>query len=115
MTIHSIRTTGANHWSSPRRQEHTPGPWQATTNAYGCNFVQRWEAGEPHDLICGGNSHDTLTEANAKLIASAPELLEAAREVAAWYGPFNPTKHPPEINGAWLRLAAAIEKAEGQS
>jgi len=36
------------------------------------------------------------------------ELAKAATELAAWYGPFNPTRHPPEINGAWLRLGAAL-------
>jgi hypothetical protein len=38
------------------------------------------------------------------------ELAAAADELARWYGPFNPTKHPPEINGSWLRLTAALAK-----
>lgn len=61
---------------------HTPGPWSATQNAYSVWFVN---GGEEHDngrvkyrdLVCGGNNHDTLTEANARLIAAAPDLLEA--------------------------------------
>lgn len=34
--------------------------------------------------------------------------LKADQELLKWYGPFNPTKHPPEINGAWVRLEEAV-------
>jgi hypothetical protein len=40
----------------------------------------------------------------------AADLRSAAEELVRWYGPFNPTRHPPEINGAWLRLVAALAK-----
>lgn len=55
----------------------TPGPWTARANAYGCWFVY----GDGINLICGGNSHDTLTEHNAYMAAAAPELYEALRSV----------------------------------
>ncbi len=58
-------------------EEITPGEWKATTNAYGCNFVQRWEAGEAHGLICGGNSHDILNQSNARAIAAVPRMIAA--------------------------------------
>ncbi len=40
--------------------------------------------------------------------ARVRELEATGRELLGWYGPFNPTKHPPEINGAWLRFQAAL-------
>ena len=69
---------------------HTKGPWKATTNAYGCHFVQRWEAGREHELICGGNSHDTLTEANARLIAAAPDHALICRAMCVASGRWEP-------------------------
>jgi len=73
--------------------EHTPGLWSVSENAYGSVFVH---GGEPlmtsvgtayRTLIAGGNRHDTLTMANARLIAAAPDLLETIkgleREVSA--------------------------------
>jgi hypothetical protein len=55
-----------------------------------------------------------LREAVAALSATnseaVSELTSAADELTRWYGPFNPTKHPPEINGAWLRLTDALAK-----
>lgn len=47
------------------------------------------------------------------LISKNDALAAAARELLAWYGPFNPTKHSPEINGAWLRLEALTKHGEG--
>lgn len=88
----------------------TPGPWKATTNAYGCHFVQRWEPGEAHQLICGGNSRDTLTEANAHLIAAAPNLLAALNTLVAAMGCHDST--PEEFN-ALTEARAAVAAAEG--
>ncbi len=70
--------------------EHTPGPWQVSkqkarrvTNAHGvviCNAVLRNQG-----TAKGGHKHgakDVLEgEANARLIAAAPELLEALTEL----------------------------------
>lgn len=49
-----------------------------------------------------------------QLSADDAALREAASELLAWYGPFNPTRHPPEINGAWLRLEAALSALPAQ-
>jgi hypothetical protein len=48
-----------------------------------------------------------LSATNSEAVS---ELTSAADELTRWYGPFNPTKHPPEINGAWLRLTDALAK-----
>ena len=50
--------------------------------------------------------------ANARLIAAAPELLEALIEVKSWRMQSLDVM-PPEIRGAWLRAEAAIAKATG--
>jgi ABC-type oligopeptide transport system substrate-binding subunit len=48
-----------------------------------------------------------LSATNSEAVS---ELASAADELTRWYGPFNPTKHPPEINGSWLRLTNALAK-----
>lgn len=117
-------TTPASRVTAEKSEvQHTAGPWQATENAYGCQFVQRWEAGEAHDLICGGNSHDTLTKGNARLIAAAPEMLEAVRkasQLASIASDWN--LYEVEIDGAMVGIYAlmaefdaALAKAEGRS
>lgn len=71
--------------------QHTPGPWQASkrkarrvTNAHGvviCNAVLR-NAGTAKGGIKHGAKAETEAEANATLIAAAPELLSALSDVA---------------------------------
>lgn len=69
--------------------EHTPGPWelQAEPSRYGFHVGAPWHA-KPGDLevvVCevfGTQGEDTRLDsiqsaANARLIAAAPELLEA--------------------------------------
>lgn len=54
----------------------TGSPWFAESNAYGVWFVSGGDQktspmGVPyHDLICGGNDHDTLTADDAAFIAA---------------------------------------------
>ena len=48
-------------------------------------------------------------EANARLIAAAPDLLEALREVIEYL----PLK--PHVNSAYNRAQVAIAKAEGEA
>ena len=94
-------------------ETHTPGPW-------------RWERSgllaEEHDglsyygaiLRCLGNV--TPTEADARLIAAAPDLLAACKDISDSYGccetPGCDTDNPKCI-GSTAR--AAIAKAEGRS
>jgi hypothetical protein len=89
---------------------HTPGPWHAMDpkGALNFNFVIVSEHREDAVVACTGGDMPE-EEANARLIAAAPELLEAARLSLAWltaagYQDVLPT-------GA---LEAAIAKAEGR-
>ena len=62
--------------------KHTPGPWTQGKSEIGADCVWLNGATEPKDKM--GPSHtwiDCGTRANARLIASAPDLLEFAEEV----------------------------------
>ena len=83
--------------------KHTPGPWEVTFGkAEGCG-----EFAVHNDVtICTGDNEATAWEANARLIAAAPELLAACKELLGW---------AKEVDGEnrWPEVAAAIAKAEG--
>lgn len=104
--------------------KHTPGPW--TFGYYGCSGY----------CIQGGGQHIATSilykkdggEANARLIAAAPELLEALQrttEMCESYADWikrnvmsaTIEEHPylPELEGAAEDARAAIAKATGVS
>lgn len=70
--------------------KHTPGPWEAHVDGFGCS-----NTGGPYvavscdgvaiaHVLCGdrtGSRGDYPFAANARLIAAAPELLEALNRV----------------------------------
>ena len=97
--------------------EHTPGPWKVTTNLD--YWVERvnFEGGEGEFkgiALCGDihwpNSNETQFEweANARLIAAAPDLLEACKEFVrkCEAGEARSTR-------SYNEMRAAITKAEG--
>ena len=65
---------------------HTPGPWEISgdrDDSDGLSVIQQSTGG----IICLVEStlgYATADEANAWLIAAAPELLEAAKTFLAW-------------------------------
>lgn len=59
--------------------EHTPGPWTAECMDADTDC---WQVPEP--LVSCGSDGDYLNEANARLIAAAPDLLEVVEYVAKW-------------------------------
>ena len=84
---------------------HTPGPWTASDERRGI-----FEIIHDGDLLAQvwgvrpAGDGDLPAEANARLIAAAPELLEACQEALVW----------ADNAGLKGRLAAAIAKAEGR-
>jgi hypothetical protein len=84
---------------------HTPGPWKKSKygelkNPEG-QQVMVWGCGIAHSM------RTSETEANARLIAAAPDLLEALKEIVQR----NEIQH-------WFNLdqaRAAIAKAEGEA
>lgn len=103
------------------RARHTPGPWAVSEAAtIDGNFMVVGGSGASFGLLAEVIL-DEEAEANARLIAAAPELLEALKDVRAWImDPFteedaaSETLHPA-FRKALKRVSAAIAKAEGQS
>ena len=102
---------------------HTPGPWVGMVNgkfdsdhdwcaedtkAESSEYAPIWAGGKVIALVvnsgnfCGLKAHPSI-EANAALIAAAPDLLEALQELHA----------KPEHTSSWLKASAAIAKATG--
>lgn len=96
------------------KTKHSPAPWVATKDKHGRNYI--WKKG---DELEGSNRLSIAAthynhEANARLIASAPCLLEALKGmVETWNGPRDQAalKFAHWVNKANL----AISKAEGES
>ncbi|HIB1403547.1 TPA: hypothetical protein ACWV4V_005344 [Salmonella enterica subsp. enterica serovar Muenchen] len=105
-------------------QKHTPGPWYAVPNNSFIDITTapgRYGGEAIADTCSSGHSFDNgdcingeTTVANAKLIAAAPELLEACLSVrshlfAAGYEPEADSTDPNK----WLlaQLINAIDKA----
>jgi len=79
--------------------KHTPGPWKIVRDA--SDFIQGVEVDS--GWICDTQFNSIPScEANAKLIAAAPDLLEALQEVI---------KISDRNHIAWDKAKAAIQKA----
>lgn len=77
--------------------KHTPGPWHVSGKATINHPVRGWIASvSPVDRA-----------ANARLIAAAPELLEALERVSRWQGKLS--------YDDWEQVDAAIAKARGEA
>jgi hypothetical protein len=103
--------------------KHTPGPWKAQLREFpeGQWFLEgQWEVVsmcEPERLIAEAAPHidSDSEEANARLIAAAPDLLEAlisATRCLAWHVDEHGRSHEMD-EVAMERARAAIAKAKG--
>ena len=86
-------------------EKHTPGPWRVVgSEVWGCRFR----------LADGRGTYDEKDRrrrnANAQLIAAAPELLEAAKLALEV---LEGMSENADIISAKLALGPTIEKAEG--
>ena len=91
---------------------HTPGPWASDSTATGATVYQEMAgtiATIPADLLA--------YRANARLIAAAPDLLDALRGVMNWWAETSTPngvddEMPPKLfDAAWLAIARATGKA----
>lgn len=84
--------------------KHTPGPWRA------CSGFPSVEAAGAANLALCNDQRIPMSErlANARLIAAAPDLLEALKRAVGWIE----TSSEGEI--ATSIALAAIAKAEGK-
>ena len=94
---------------------HTPGPWVVAGHPWNIKSV------EPERLVCSAQFYGALpepreraeVEANARLIAAAPELLAACKEVVRLNDAGVDYTGCMESQPDWLKAArAAIAKAE---
>ena len=65
--------------------QHTPGPWKVETRTQRGEFVQTSHITTP-DGSHLANVGPCNIDANARLIASAPDMLAFAKRVASWQG-----------------------------
>lgn len=95
---------------------HTPGPWVVTSAEQPDDLVTSTHAQGLDDDVCevyGGNDDlDEVRAANARLIASAPDLLEALKALSGAVG-FR--IDDPRVQHIHDAARAAIARAEGKS
>lgn len=94
--------------------KHTPGPWAAKPKGkLGEWHIDSAEWGIA--IVAGGAGHEGFngrSDENARLIAAAPELLEALKAVdRAWSSDWS----KEDCSDVSLLIGAAIAKAEGRS
>lgn len=83
--------------------KHTPGPWQARTGRANTSV---YVEGTQHAVAVG------CKEPDARLIAAAPDMLEALREMLRQFEPANDLDDAtPEMDDAVTLTRAAIAKA----
>ena len=100
--------------------KHTPGPWglsdiDATHSMFNGLFARPVFAfhggkGDKHPAMAYGSAE--TVEANARLIAAAPDLLEALTEAICAHE----SQHAEDVDDAidWAIIYAAIAKAKGE-
>lgn len=87
-------------------QKHTPGPWAAFTDGMHTNIV----AVVPRtDCVFSLPGHDK-NEPNVRLIAAAPDLLEALKDLVEC---INGPEWGDGLTARALKASTAIAKAEG--
>lgn len=84
---------------------HTPGPWKLSESASRC-ILGKSNGGGWMTVCVVQNTQSEHYEANARLIAAAPDLLEAAKDLLAAKDKTNQSLRDA--------LAKAIAKAEGR-
>ncbi len=104
--------------------QHTPGPWNFS-HRKGDDGMYRTEVfSDEHGGIatcgwtpkhCGNGVTQTYREANARLIAAAPDLLQSLIEITGVLDALLLVKSEPEEGSIGGRARASIAKATGLS
>ena len=103
--------------------EHTPGPWLWEYRRGGEGQYNMEVYSATHGVIAtcawtprplGNGATGTYRDANASLIAAAPELLDALQAAVEMYGKPGGPWNVPGSAGCWITQArVAIAKATG--
>lgn len=97
--------------------QHTPGPWVLADNGMGVirgGVVRQYANGSTQDQIvmaCSVTDDNGCMKANARLIAAAPELLEALKRLLGAYERLKPLQSL--VSDPEKQAQAAIAKATG--
>ena len=92
--------------------KHTPGPWNYQEESDAYTHIVRDSDGK---YVCGCSQHTSGdAEANARLIAAAPELLAACKLIAAYVANGDADCRSNTFMAALQQGNAAIAKAEGR-
>ena len=100
--------------------QHTPGPWKWwTSNSYRrLTALGQQDGGVLSAVSVHGDADVRVSEADARLIAAAPVLLAAAKEVRSHMVGRRPTRgyllDNDESRAALARLVDAITEASGE-
>lgn len=89
---------------------HTPGPWKVLKVGNQWAVVKA-KAKRGDDDICTGSVYHDDYEANARLIASAPELLDALKGAKAALELALPTLRHVSPNANWSDISKMAEVA----
>ncbi len=93
---------------------HTPGPWKVLHHTAPQHDGDRAVYAPGNKLICemnGGPNDDSETLANARLIASAPELLEIAH---AYRNLLKSMSHSDGEVATFNHIESVLAKVEGR-
>lgn len=91
--------------------KHTPGPWRYKPHSVDSNYMLIFCSNDPHE---GDNLRGYCGEDNARLIAAAPDLLDALKLMVEQFtkGSGHSTLKDSE---ARIKAHAAIAKATGEN
>lgn len=89
---------------------HTPGPWETKWPKFNCSIESR--GGVVATVYIGHTLGDSESQANASLIAAAPDLLEALKALRDHAVDDTDDRR---LSEAVANADAAIAKAEGRS
>ena len=101
---------------------HTPGPWKVDspprTVTFEPAFAVNGDYGPPLAFVLGSDDHPEV-RANARLIAAAPDLLEALEAALPWIdlargSDLNTDASHEAIDRIEAQARAAIAKAKGE-
>ena len=93
---------------------HTPGPWvvHPTTHHPAVRSVGTSDTGPRRICTVGSMNGNPVDKKNARLIAGAPEMLEALKAYEAWAD--KTICKDVELSGIRKQIRAAIARATGE-